>query len=201
MKDFPISKRIFDTLFSFVCFLFFLLIFPFVGFFIILNDGFPILVKLDRISEGKKIKAYKFRTMIVGASAMKENMKGMNERTDGPLFKIKNDPRVTRVGRLLRKYRIDEIPQVINVLKGELSLVGPRPHEPEEVLNYPEEYIYITKARGGITGLSQINGASALSFKKELEFDAYYLSHMSFFLDLKILFKTFFIFLFDRTGV
>lgn len=161
----------------------------------------PVVVKLARISGGKKIYVYKFRSMIDGAHKMKPMLAHLNERKDGPLFKIKNDPRVTRVGKVIRRFRIDELPQLINVLKGELTLVGPRPHEPEEVEQYPDQYKHIPLAKAGVTGLSQVSGASSLPFLKELELDDYYLKNKSLFLDIKILIKTIAIMLFDPTAV
>lgn len=161
----------------------------------------PVFVKLDRVSKGRVIKVYKFRSMIVGAENKKKELFKLNERKDGPFFKIKNDPRITKIGRFLRKTRIDEFPQLLNVLKGELSLVGPRPHEPGELFAYPREYRVLLSAKTGITGLSQVNGASGLPFLKELEYDKYYLENQSFWLDLKILFKTLAIFFTDPTGV
>ena len=161
----------------------------------------PVLIKLNRVSEGKIIGVYKFRSMEVGAENRKKDLLSMNERKDGPFFKIKNDPRITKVGRFLRKTRVDELPQLINVLKGELSLVGPRPHEPEELYAYPREYRILLAAKTGITGLSQVSGASGLPFLKELELDKYYLDNQSIWLDIKILLKTLFIFFTDPTGV
>jgi lipopolysaccharide/colanic/teichoic acid biosynthesis glycosyltransferase len=96
---------------------------------------------------------------------------------------------------------LDEFPQLLNVLKGELSLVGPRPHEPEEVACYPEKYKHLPQARAGVTGLSQISGASSLPFLKELELDAAYLSSVSWRLDMKIIFKTLLIIFFDPHAV
>jgi lipopolysaccharide/colanic/teichoic acid biosynthesis glycosyltransferase len=194
-------KRILDIIAS-ICGLAFILPFvPFIALAIYLESGQPIFVKLDRISEGKIIKAYKFRSMVQNAPAMKEQLRNLNERKDGPLFKMRNDPRLTKVGKFLRKFRLDEFPQFLNVLKGELSLVGPRPHEPEEMAQYPPEFKKLYYAKGGLTGLSQIMGASLLPFKKELEYDFYYLEHQSLWLDLKILFKTVWIFFSDPTGV
>jgi len=125
----------------------------------------------------------------------------MNERADGPFFKIKKDPRVTRVGRVLRKFRLDEFPQLLNVLKGELALVGPRPHEPEEVIHYPKEYAHLLLVKAGVTGLSQVNGASSLPFLTELELDSRYLENQSAWLDLVIIAKTISILFFDPTAV
>lgn len=176
-------------------------LFPFIALAIKIDTKGPVLIKLDRVSEGKIIKVYKFRSMVVGAEKQKKDLLSLNERSDGPFFKIKNDPRITKVGRFLRKFRLDELPQLINVLKGELSLVGPRPHEPEELFAYPREYRELLTAKTGLTGLSQVNGASSLKFLKELELDNYYLLNRSLWLDVKILFKTFYIFFTDPTGV
>jgi lipopolysaccharide/colanic/teichoic acid biosynthesis glycosyltransferase len=153
------------------------------------------------VSNGKIIGVYKFRSMVKNAHAMKPRLQHLNERKDGPLFKIKNDPRLTRVGRILRKFRLDEVPQFINVLKGDMSLVGPRPHEIEEIAAYPEEYKHIAYHKAGLTGLSQVNGASALPFKKELEYDKEYIQFASFKTDAKIIGKTIKIFFSDPTGV
>ncbi|MFA6407322.1 MAG: sugar transferase [Candidatus Paceibacterota bacterium] len=194
-------KRFLDIVGGCIGFLGFLILTPFVALATGIESGFPILVKLDRVSSGECIQVYKFRTMIHGAHAMKKDLATQNERNDGPLFKIKNDPRLTKVGKFLRKLRIDEFPQFINVLRGELSLVGPRPHEPEELAKYPEEFKMLAEGKAGLTGLSQVSGASGLPFRKELELDKYYLEHQSLWLDIKILFKTVWIFISDPTGV
>lgn len=198
---YPFSKRIFDLVVGSIAFIFTLPFYPFAMAAIVLESGFPIFVTLDRISEGEVVKVYKFRTMVKNASEMKRELLQFNERKDGPLFKMAHDPRVTKAGKWLRKFRIDEFPQVINVLQGRLALVGPRPHEPEEVAQYPEEFGIITQARGGLTGLSQIEGASLLPFLKELEFDRQYLNRQSVLLDTRILWKTLLIFLSNPTGV
>lgn len=195
------GKRIFDIIGSLAGLLFILPFFPFIALAIIFEGGRPVLVKLDRISEGKIIKVYKFRSMVKNAPEMKKRLMNLNERKDGPFFKIKNDPRLTKVGKILRKFRLDEFPQFINVLKGELSLVGPRPHEPEEIFQYPPEFKKLAMAKSGLTGLSQVMGASGLPFLKELEYDQYYVEHQSLWLDLKILLKTVWIFFSDPTGV
>jgi lipopolysaccharide/colanic/teichoic acid biosynthesis glycosyltransferase len=160
-----------------------------------------VFVGLDRVSKGNVINLYKFRSMVIDAEEKKGDLLPLNERQDGPFFKIKNDPRITKVGKFLRKFRLDEFPQLINVLKGDISLVGPRPHEPEEMFFYPQEYKCLFLAKTGLTGLSQVNGASGLPFLKELEFDTYYLKNQSLWFDVKILLKTLFIFFTDPTGV
>ena len=199
--NYPLSKRIFDVCISLCGLLFILPLFPFIALAIVLESGFPVFVRLERISEGKSIWVFKFRSMIQGAHAMKPELMAKNERTDGPLFKMKHDPRLTRVGRMLRKVRVDEFPQFLNVLRGDLALVGPRPHEPGEIVQYPNEFKHIQYARAGLTGLSQVSGASSLSFMKELELDSYYIKHMNLWFDIRILFKTVWIFFSDPTGV
>jgi len=174
---------------------------PLIALAIKLDSQGPMLEKLDRVSEGRIVGVYKFRSMVKNAQVLKSQLAHLNERKDGPLFKIKNDPRVTRVGRILRKFRIDEVPQLLNVLKGELALVGPRPRELQEAEQYPEEYKIIINFRNGVTGFSQVNGASSLPFLKELELDKYYVEHFSFWLDLKIFLKTLAILFFDPTAV
>lgn len=174
---------------------------PFIAMAVKAESRGPVFVKLARVSAGKTIQVYKFRSMYEGAHQMKGVLSILNERNDGPFFKIKKDPRVTRVGRLLRKFRIDEFPQLINVLKGELSLVGPRPHEPEEVIYYPHPYKHLMLAKSGITGLSQVSGASGLPFLKELELDDHYVKNRTLLMDAKILAKTAKIIFSDPTAV
>ena len=198
---FKILKRILDIIGSFIGLIILLPFFPFIALAIKLGSRGPVLIKLDRVSEGKIIKVYKFRSMVLGAEKQKKKLLNLNERSDGPFFKIKNDPRITKIGKVLRKFRLDEFPQLINVLKGELSLVGPRPHEPEELFSYPREYRELLAAKTGLTGLSQVNGASSLPFLKELEFDNFYIQNRSLRLDIKILYKTAVIFFTDPTGV
>ena len=196
-----IIKRLIDILGSILGIIIISPFAPFIALAIKLDSRGPVLVKLNRVSSGKIIKAYKFRSMIAGADKMKTGLTQLNERRDGPFFKIKNDPRLTQAGKIIRKFRLDEFPQFLNVLKGELSLVGPRPHEPEEVNVYPAEYKHLPLAKAGITGLSQVNGASSLPYLKELELDNYYLKNQSLWLDLKIILKTLLILLFDPTAV
>lgn len=195
------TKRVIDIVGAILGLLFTLVLTPFIALAIKLESKGPIFVSLPRVSKGNVIHIYKFRSMIQDAHAMKPSLAHLNERRDGPFFKIRHDPRLTKVGRIIRKFRLDEFPQLINVLKGELSLVGPRPHEPEEVAHYPEQFRHIPQAIAGVTGLSQVNGASELPFLKELEYDSYYVRHQNLVLDLKILGKTLLIFFFDPTAI
>lgn len=144
---------------------------------------------------GRKFKLYKFRTMIVGAEMKKRELEKMNEM-DGPVFKIKKDPRITPVGRVLRKLSIDEIPQLINVLKGDMSIVGPRPPLPVEVELYKMWQRRRLSLRPGITCIWQVSGRNKIQFEKWMEMDLEYIDHWSLWLDFKILFKTVFVVLF-----
>src|SRR3989344_642489 len=176
---YPLWKRIFDLVVALVGLIFVLPLAPFIAAAIKLDSVGPIIVKLERVSEGRKIGVYKFRSMVKNAEELKESLMYLNERKDGPLFKIKHDPRLTRVGKLLRKFRLDEFPQLINVLKGELAIVGPRPREPREAEQYPVEYKRVLQVRQGVTGLSQVSGASSLSFAREIELDGSYTENVT----------------------
>ena len=196
-----VYKQLMDVGGAFVGLLFLAPFVPFIALAIKLESPGPAIIKLERVSQGRVIKVYKFRSMIKDAQKLKPTLASLNERRDGSFFKIKNDPRITKTGRLLRKFRLDEFPQLINVLKGELSLVGPRPHEPGEVAAYPPEFKKLIFAKAGVTGLSQINGASSLPYLKELIMDSYYLKNQSFWLDSKIIVKTILVLFFDPTAV
>lgn len=151
----------------------------------------PILVRLERIGyRGKRFQIYKFRSMIVNAHAQKKELLAFNERPDGPLFKMQRDPRITRVGRFIRRTSIDELPQFFNVLVGSMSLVGPRPHEPEEVAQYQKHHRRLLSIKPGVTGMAQTAGRSDLNFEDEVRLDTFYIEHWSLKLDLQILIKT-----------
>ena len=169
------------------------LLFPFflvIGIIIKLDSDGPVLVRLKRISQKKEFYLFKFRSMVKNAEQIKKELWQYNERKDGPLFKIKNDPRITRVGRFLRKYRIDELPQLINAFKGEMSLVGPRPHQPDEIERYQKHHKKVLLIKPGITGMAQISGSSDLPFEEEVKLDTYYIENWSLSKDIYILLKT-----------
>ena len=144
---------------------------------------------------GRKFKLFKFRTMIVGAEMKKRELEKMNEM-DGPVFKINRDPRITKVGRILRKFSIDEIPQLLNVLKGDMSVVGPRPPLPVEVELYKVWQRRRLSLKPGITCIWQVSGRNKIQFEKWMEMDLEYIDRWSLWLDFKILFKTVFVVLF-----
>jgi len=161
----------------------------------------PVLVKLKRVSQKKEFWMYKFRSMIANAESMKQDLSHLNERDDGPLFKLRNDPRVTRFGTFLRKYRIDEFPQLINVLFGDMSLVGPRPHQPDEIAKYARHHKRVLAIKSGMTGLAQVSGSSDLSFDEEVALDSLYIERWSLWFDVKILFMTIAKLIFDKSAV
>jgi exopolysaccharide biosynthesis polyprenyl glycosylphosphotransferase len=139
--------------------------------------------------KGKKFHCYKLRTMVEEADAQKEKLRGENER-NGPFFKMENDPRVTRCGRQLRKYSIDELPQLVNVLRGDMSLVGPRPHPVDDYERYTLEHLRRLDVRPGITGLWQIKARRDPSFDATMMLDMDYIENWSLRMDIGILAKT-----------
>jgi exopolysaccharide biosynthesis polyprenyl glycosylphosphotransferase len=150
----------------------------------------PAIYRSWRIGrKGRKFLCYKFRTMILNAEALKKDLQHLNERK-GPLFKISDDPRITRLGYLLRKYSLDELPQLWNVLTGEMSLVGPRPPVPEECAEYRPEYLRRLDVKPGITGLWQVYGRQDPYFERALGLDLKYIEKWSLWLDVSILLKT-----------
>ena len=195
------TKRIVDIAGAVV--LLALLCVPFcvVAFFIKWESRGPVFLRTTRMSQNKQFQLYKFRSMIHNAHKYKTYLQQYNERNEGPFFKMTNDPRITKIGHILRKTRIDELPQLFNVLKGEMSLVGPRPHEPEEVAHYQTRHRKVFIVKSGITGFSQVSGAQNLAFEEEIRLDRYYIEHWSLKLDIIILIKTLLILLFRHDGV
>ncbi|MBI4122534.1 MAG: sugar transferase [Parcubacteria group bacterium] len=186
-----IAKRIMDVAFSAVVLIVGIPLAAIVGVAIKLDSTGPVLVKLTRVGEGgRRFALYKFRSMVSGAHAQKRALAAHNERTGGPLFKMANDPRITRVGRFLRRYSLDELPNFVNVLLGAMSLVGPRPHEPEEVGQYAHPHRRLLNIKPGVTGLAQISGRSDLDFKEEARLDLFYIEHWSLGMDISILLRT-----------
>jgi exopolysaccharide biosynthesis polyprenyl glycosylphosphotransferase len=155
-----------------------------------LDSPGPILFKQVRVGkDGEHFHCFKFRSMYIDAERRKAELMANNE-ADGPVFKMKNDPRITRVGRVIRKLSIDELPQLFNVIKGDMSLVGPRPAIPSEVARYTYEQLGRLHAIPGITGLQQVSGRSNLDFKRWVELDLQYISEQSVWKDIEILAKT-----------
>lgn len=159
---------------------------------ILLTSGWPILYVSRRAAQYDKgtVPVLKFRTMCRDADRKKNELACMSHRQDGPLFKVKDDPRVTPIGRCLRRLSLDELPQLINVILGHLSLVGPRPHLPEEVAKYSQAQRRVLSIRPGVTGLAQISGRSSLKFDQEVQLDMRYIEEWSLALDFWILWRT-----------
>ncbi len=161
-----------------------------VGLLVKLTSRGPVLYRQVRVGrEGHPFEMLKFRSMVEGAHSQKADLVGMNEH-DGPLFKIKDDPRVTRVGRWLRRYSIDELPQMWNVVRGDMAMIGPRPPLPDEVATYRGDIGRRLMVKPGITGLWQVSGRAELSWSEAIRLDLYYVENWSLTLDLVILVKT-----------
>lgn len=152
------------------------------------SDG-PIFARLKRISRGREFDFIKFRSMVKDAHFLKGQLASFNNRINTPFFKMKDDPRITKIGRFLRRHYLDELPSLLNVLKGQISLVGPRPHEPEEVILYQDKYPEVVAAKAGITSLARLYNPH-LTFEEEMALEREYLKRQSLLLDFKILVKT-----------
>lgn len=156
-----------------------------------LEDKGPIVYSQTRVGKtGKHFRFYKFRSMCVDAEEKLKYLKALDE-SDGPIFKISNDPRVTKVGKVIRKFSIDELPQLLNIIKGDMAIVGPRPPLPNEVAQYTSEQMHRLDVKPGLTCYWQCSGRSDLSFIKWVELDMKYIRDCSLWTDFKIIIKTF----------
>ncbi len=184
-------KRVFDVVLSILALIILSPVFLIVAVLVKL-DGGPVLFKQTRVGKGgKTFTFYKFRSMVVGADSpeMLQKLAEFNE-ADGPAFKIKKDPRITKVGRFIRKASLDELPQLVNILKNDMSIVGPRPPLVSEVECYDEYQSQRLLVKQGLTCFWQCSGRSNLSFDEWVELDLDYIEQRSFWTDIKILFKT-----------
>lgn len=183
-------KRIVDIVVACVCLLLGVPLMALIALAIRLDSPGPVIFSQTRVGAGGKLfEIYKFRSMREGAEEELEQLRELNE-ADGPIFKIRDDPRLTRMGRFLRRTSLDELPQLWNLLRGEISLVGPRPPTPGEVEGYQEWHKKRLEGRPGITGLWQVSGRSLLSFDEMVLLDIYYIENWSLWLDFKILLRT-----------
>lgn len=189
-KGYHFVKRLFDIILSTTGLVILSPIMLIIAYRIKREDGGPILYKQVRIGKnGRQFEMYKFRSMVVNADQLLENLKNQNE-VDGAMFKMKHDPRITKVGHFIRKHSLDELPQLVNVLKGDMSLVGPRPPLPAEVKQYTEydkQRLYVMP---GCTGLWQVTERNNVGFDKMVKLDLEYIKNASFMYDLSIIFKT-----------
>jgi len=185
-----IAKRAFDVLFSTLVLLLLSPVLLIIAIAVRLDSKGPAFYRSERIGKkGRVFRCVKFRTMVRGADKLRAEMAHMNER-DGVLFKISNDPRITKLGHLLRKYSLDELPQFFNVLKGDMSVVGPRPPIASEVKQYKLSHLRRLDVTPGITGLWQVQGRQDPSFASYVSMDVNYIDNWSIWLDFKIIVRT-----------
>lgn len=185
-----IVKSVFDKVFALAALISGAPLFAALALAIKLDDGGPVLFRQTRVGKGgRAFCVYKFRTMVPDAEARKASLARHNQQ-QWPLFKIRSDPRMTRVGTWLRRWSLDELPQLLNVLAGEMSLVGPRPALPDEAAMYGDHVRRRLAVKPGMTGLWQVNGRSDLSWEESVRLDLRYVENWSLMLDLQILWKT-----------
>lgn len=196
-RSFWVRKRLFDAVVSFFAVLFLSPLFIIVSLMIFIDDphASPIFRQKRIGRHGKVFTMYKFRSMVANAEKLKEQLLAQNEM-DGPVFKMKDDPRITRVGRFIRKTSIDELPQLINVLKGDMSFVGPRPPLPEEVEQYNDYQKLRLVVTPGLTCIWQTeNDRNEIMFDDWVEMDIDYIEHRTMFKDIKLIIRTVFVML------
>lgn len=196
------AKRLIDILFSLILLIIFAPIVFLVAIAIKVNSSGPILADTpQRVGKnGKLFKMYKFRSMIQNAHEMLRENPQFSQLYDTykkGSYKLKNDPRVTKVGRIIRKFSLDEVPQLINVLKGDMSLVGPRAYYPDELRDQQKKYPYtqdsvkvVLSVKPGITGYWQVSGRSEINFDKRIQMDAHYVHQRSIFYDIWLISRT-----------
>ncbi|MDB1921566.1 sugar transferase [Clostridium tertium] len=187
---YKVSKRALDVIASFLGLVILSPILLIVAILIKLESKGPAIFAQSRIGlNGKEFKMYKFRSMVQNAEELKEKLAKQNEMS-GPMFKIKNDPRVTKVGKFIRKTSIDELPQLLNILKGDMTLVGPRPSLPREVEKFESWMLKRLEVKPGLTCYWQVSGRNNIDFYEWMKLDLKYVNDMSFWLDIKLIFKT-----------
>ncbi len=183
-------KRVIDVIVSSIALIVLAPILAVIAASIAIDSPGPVFYRSYRIGKkGRRFLFYKFRTMVVNADKLKDQLRAMNERK-GPFFKMKNDPRMTRIGRHLRRYSLDELPQFWNVLKGDMSLVGPRPHPVDDFEQYSLEHLRRLDVMPGLTGLWQVQARHESSWETNMNLDLEYIENWTPWMDIKILFKT-----------
>lgn len=183
-------KRCLDVVLSFIALILLSPVFLVIAILIKLEDKGPVIYKSTRIGKGQKpFTMYKFRSMCMDADQQKQMLMEMNER-DGPAFKMTEDPRITKVGAFIRKTCIDELPQLVNVLKGDMSIVGPRPPLPEEVAKYSDYQLGRLSVTPGLTCYWQVNKGEDTTFEEWVEMDLKYIQNRSILVDIKLIFAT-----------
>jgi exopolysaccharide biosynthesis polyprenyl glycosylphosphotransferase len=184
-------KRLFDIVVSATALFLLSPLFLIVALLIRIDSKGPVFFYQTRIGkQGHEFRFWKFRSMVMDAEQYKDELKKLNKMRCGILFKMEHDPRITRVGRFLRKASIDELPQLWNILKGDMSLVGPRPPLPNEVAQYTPYQRQRLEVTQGLTCIWQISGRSEIAFEQQVEMDLEYIANQSFWYDMVILLKT-----------
>lgn len=195
-----IAKRVIDVVCSGVALIVLSPIFIAVTIAIKIESNGPAVFKQKRVGKnGTKFIMYKFRSMVIDAEELKDKLKTQNEMS-GPMFKIKDDPRVTKVGKFIRKTSIDELPQLLNVLKGEMSLVGPRPSLPKEVAQFEPWMMRRFDVKAGLTCYWQVAGRNNIGFKEWMKMDVYYVKTRNLKTDIKLIWKTVWVLFGDKNA-
>jgi lipopolysaccharide/colanic/teichoic acid biosynthesis glycosyltransferase len=183
-------KRIIDIIVSVVGLVALAPLFVVIAIAVKVDSTGPVFYRSIRVGKkGRRFLFYKFRTMVLNADALKKELRAKNERI-GPFFKMANDPRMTRAGRFLRRYSLDELPQLWNVFKGDMSLVGPRPHPLDDYQHYSLDNLRRLDVMPGITGLWQVQARNDSSWDANMTLDLEYIEHWTPWLDIKLLLKT-----------
>ena len=199
-KVYKFFKRLIDIIGSLIGLILASPILAVVGILIKLESKGPVIFSQTRVGlNGNEFKMYKLRSMVVNAEELKKKLEGQNEMS-GPMFKIKDDPRITKVGKFIRKTSIDELAQLVNVLKGDMSLVGPRPSLPKEVEQFEDWMLERLEVKPGLTCYWQVMGRNNIEFEEWMELDVKYVRERSLWLDVKLIFKTFFVLFGDKNA-
>ena len=199
-KGYLFFKRFFDIILSLLGLICLSPVLIIVAIAIKLESEVPVLFSQDRVGkDGKTFKMYKMRSMVSNAEELKEKLLKQNEMS-GPMFKMKDDPRITKVGKFIRKTSIDEIPQLINIIKGDMSLVGPRPSLPKEVAEFEPWMYERLVVKPGLTCYWQVMGRNNIDFEDWMKLDIKYVRERNLFLDMKLVIKTFFVLFGDKNA-
>ena len=197
---YEVIKRIIDIVASFTGLILLSPLILIVSMLIKLESKGEVIFKQKRVGlNGKEFYMYKFRSMVINAEELKEQLESQNEMS-GPMFKIKDDPRITKVGKFIRKTSIDELPQLINVIKGDMSVVGPRPSLPKEVEKFEQWMMERLEVKPGLTCIWQISGRNNIDFEDWMKLDIKYVRERSFKLDMKLILKTVLVLLGDKNA-
>ena len=197
---YEVIKRIIDIVASFIGLILLSPLILIVSMLIKLESKGEVIFKQKRVGlNGKEFYMYKFRSMVINAEELKAELESQNEMS-GPMFKMKDDPRITRIGKFIRKTSIDELPQLINVIKGDMSLVGPRPSLPKEVDEFEQWMRERLAVKPGLTCIWQISGRNNIDFEDWMKLDIKYVRERSLVLDFKLIFKTIFVLFGDKNA-